>query len=278
MAQVEKGWMCAPAELAISGTPEGHAPGGYNAAFRLVVGQASKLRACDDPKQCLANQPFVAETPTHLVSLGSLAQLCKRSRHGARDWARFKADQEADYRQRPPLKDRRIAIIAMREPSTGRRFGLAPSALMFGATAADLRYDVFSRTVADISDAMMGIPLLCFFDDFPALAHQIRAREALGVFDPFCSLLVIPTKPTKSEVGNDANFLGHRGFFPCRRNSYRQNIPLPTKKRHAWKSRPGDYIQRQSISPQELEKQIGEMSFPKTPLFGMLARTQLRPL
>lgn len=125
-------------------------------------------------------------SPIRLAPWGHLAQMRKRCRHGERDWALFKADHEAAYKQLPiALKDRRNAIMALRAPSNGRRFGFAPRALMFSATAAVLLYNVFSRLITAIVNMMMGIPLICFFGHFAAIAHQILACKAMAVFGPF---------------------------------------------------------------------------------------------
>ena len=37
--------------------------------------------------------------------------------------------------------------------------------MVFGAIAAVLHYNVFSRTLAELSNRYLGIPLLRFFDD-----------------------------------------------------------------------------------------------------------------
>ena len=144
LRHVHRGWMCKPVPLAESGKPEGFPPNGFNVAFRFGVEQASKLRACDDLRHSLANQACLIATPIQLVSRAHLAQLCKRSCGDGRDWALFKADHEAAYKKLPLAQaDQRKAVIVLRRPTSGKRPGFLSRALMFGATAAVLRYNVF---------------------------------------------------------------------------------------------------------------------------------------
>ena len=56
MGKAEKGWLCSPAELAVSGKPGGTPSRCYNIAFRFGAEQAAKLRACDDMKRIPENQ------------------------------------------------------------------------------------------------------------------------------------------------------------------------------------------------------------------------------
>ena len=100
---------------------------------------------------------------------------------------------------------------------------------MFGATADGVHYNVFSSPAKAFANRMMGIPLICFFDDFAALAPQILASKALGVCDFFCSPLRIHLESIKAEVCNVVTFLGLRGCYQRRGDSYRLNIPLPTE-------------------------------------------------
>ena len=65
------------------------------------VEQASKLSACDDMKHILTNAACVTETPIQLVSRDHLSQLCKRCFGQGRDWALFKEDHAAAYKQLP---------------------------------------------------------------------------------------------------------------------------------------------------------------------------------
>ena len=277
--QVKKGWLNPPVELREDGRPTGMQAGRYNIAFRFGVEQASKLRACDDLRHSLTNSACSVRTPIQLVSWDHLAQLCRLSCGKSRDWALIKADHEAAYKQLPLRPDDQArAIIALRCPVTGKWFGFVSRTLVFGATAAVLHYNVFSRLITALANRLLGIPLICFFDDFAALVPRLLSNKALAVFSRFCEIMGITLKPGKSEVGPKITFLGLLGWFPTAENNYTLHISLPEEKRQAWSALLADFISKRSLSHQELEKLIGRLSFSQTLLFGKFARTQLRPL
>ena len=279
LSQVKKGWLKPPVELGHEGRPHGFPAGQCNIAFRFGVEQAAKLRACDDLRHSLTNSACSVLTPIKLVSWDHLAQLCRRSCDKSRDWALFKADHEAAYKQLPLRpQDQAYAIIALKHPTDGRWFGFVSRTLVFGATAAVSHYNVFSRLITALVNRLFGIPLICFFGDFAALIPRMLARKAMAVFSRFCDLLGITLKTGKSEVGTRVAFLGLQGWFPSAENKYTLHISLPGDKRKACESLLADYIHRRSISHQELEKLIGRLSFSHTLLFGRFARTQIRPL
>ena len=187
-AQVKKGWLNSPVELEEGGRPKGFRTGKYNIAFRFGAEQAAKLRACDDLRRSLANSACSVLTPIQLASWGHLAQLCRRSCGESRDWALLNADHEAAYKQLPTRPSEQAReIIASKRPVTGKWLGFASIALVFGATAALLRYNVFSRLIAALVNRLLGIPLICFFDDFAALAPRLLANKAMSGFPAFAS-------------------------------------------------------------------------------------------
>ena len=206
--QQEKGMLTHPSLLSASGRPADRQSGGFNIAFRFGVEQADKLSACDDLKRSLTNQACRVRAPIKLVSWGHVAQMCRKFARGGRDWALFKADHEAAYKQLPlGPKDQRYAIIALRHPKPGIWRGFRSRTLMFGSIAAVLHYNVFSRLIAALFNRLFGIPLVCFFDDFVALTPRLLATKGLAVITRFFELLGIRLKPTKSEVGPAITFL-----------------------------------------------------------------------
>ena len=276
---VTKGWLNPPVELREDGRPAGLPAGQYNIAFRFGVEQAAKLRACDDLRHSLTNSACSVLTPIQLVSWDHLAQLCRRSCGKSRDWARAKAVHEASYKQLPLRpKDQAGAIIALRRPVAGKWFGFASRTLAFGATAAVLHYNVFSRLVTALVNRLSGIPLICFFDDFAALIPRLLSNKAMAVFSRFCETAGITHKPGKSEVGREITFLGLLGWFPTAANNYTTHISLPEEKRKARSALLADFISKCSLSHQALGKLIGRLFFSQTLIFGKFARTQLRPL
>ena len=60
----------------------------------------------------------IVDTPINLVSWGHLAELSNLVNSGERDWAFFKADHQAEYKQLPIDPHRtQISVIAIRPPS-----------------------------------------------------------------------------------------------------------------------------------------------------------------
>ena len=218
VGQVHRGWLSRPVPLGESGKPEGCPPNGFNVSVRIGVAQASKLREFGDLKHCLANQACVVDTPVQLASCGHLEQLCKCSCRDRRDWALFKEDHEAEYKQLPlaPSAQRR-AVLALRHPSSGKRCGFRPHTLMFGAAAAVLHYNAFLRLITALVNQLMGIPLICCLDDCAAPVPGILANKERDVSPSFCSLLGIRMTSPKSDVGDEVTFLCLRGGFSAPR-------------------------------------------------------------
>ena len=102
MGQHSKGWLEYPVPLADSGRPADLPSGGYNIAFRFGAERAGKLRACDDLMNSLTNKSCGVHTPIKLVSWDHVAHLCRHFAADGRDWAMFKADHAAAYKQPPP--------------------------------------------------------------------------------------------------------------------------------------------------------------------------------
>ena len=87
-------------------------------------------------------------------------------------------------------------------------------AVVFGAIAVVLHYNVFSRIVAELASEILGIPIVCFFGDFGALIPGPLGRKALGISTRFRQLLGISMKTAKSQVGERVVFLGMEWAFP----------------------------------------------------------------
>ena len=52
----------------------------------------------------------------------------------------------------------RLAMVAPRGPLSGAWFAFPPRSLLFGAEAAVLHYNLFSRTMAVLTNRILGIP------------------------------------------------------------------------------------------------------------------------
>ena len=178
--------------LDIAGFPAGFRHGFVNIAFRFGVEQAAKFRACDDSNHSLTNSACSAVTPIQMVAWDHISQLCRRCCKQGRDWALFKADREADYKLLSIApKEQAYAAIAPRRPTVGKRFGFFSRTLMFGAAAAVLHYNVFSRLIPALVCRLLGIRLICFFDDFAGLLTKLLPTKACAVFTELCARLGI---------------------------------------------------------------------------------------
>ena len=132
-------------------------------AFRFGVEQSDKLRACDDLCHARTNLACVVETPIKLVSWDHLAELSNLANTSDRDWALFKADHEAAYKQLPlDYNHTKLAVIALRSPVDGQWYGFLSRTLMFGAVSAVLHYNVLPRLLSELVSQLLSIPVLCF--------------------------------------------------------------------------------------------------------------------
>ena len=279
LEQCEKGWLNRPFLLCSDDHPWVLTNPELNIAFRFGVKQGAKLRACDDLRYSRTNLACVVETPIKLVSWDHLAELTHLVNDRTRDWAFLKADHEAAYKQLPlDHYHSKLAVVALRSPLDGKWYGFISRTLMFGAIAAVLHYNVFSRLLSELVSKLLGIPLLCFFDDFGSVVPAIIAKEALATFTAFCSKLGVKLKVEKSEVGQKVTFLGLLGHFPCRDNNFQLSVTLTPDKALKWVTEIKGFIRDRSISSHDLEKLIGKLGFSQTSLFGKFARTQLSPL
>ena len=142
-----------------------------NIAFRLVVEQGANLRAFDDLRRARTTLAFIVETPSELVICLHLAELSNLADKSDRGWDFFKDDNEASYKQLPTdASHSKLAAIALISPSDHRMYGLIIRTIVFGAVAAALRYNVFTRLLSEPFDQFFGNPLLVFFGDFCSIA------------------------------------------------------------------------------------------------------------
>ena len=215
ITQHQKGWLTKPFLLAEGNTPFTLKDKKLNIAFRFGVEQADKLRACDDLCHSMTNLACVVQTPIKLASWDHVAEMCRLVASTACDWHFFKADHEAAYKQLPlNWEHSRLAVIALRSPTDGRWYGFMSRTLMFGAVAAVIHYNVFSRIISELMCRLFGIPMLSYFDDFGGLLPAKLARQGLSTFSRWCEILGISLKLEKSEVGANITFLGLKGSFP----------------------------------------------------------------
>ena len=279
ISQQQKGWLSAPSALTTWNSPFILKDSKLNIAFRFGVEQADKLRACDDLRYSMTNLACLVQTPIKLASWDHVAKMCKAIQGTQRDWHFFKADHEAAYKQLPiAWEQSKLAVVALRSPSDGRRYGFMSKTLMFGAVSAVIHYNIFSRILAELTCRIFGIPMISYFDDFGALLPASIAKSGLNTFTKWCHVLGISLKTAKSEVGTDVTFLGLLGSFPSKHNGMQLRVTLTPEKAAKWTAIIHKHLKEGLISSHELEKLIGKLCFSQTCLFGKFASTQLRCL
>ena len=140
----------------------------------------------------MTNLECAVYTPVNLVSWDHIAHLSHLLSEGKRELGAIKEDREAAYKQLPiGPDDQSLTIIALRCPKDNERYGFVTRTRVFGAVASVLHYDVFPRSVSALVCRVFGIPTVCFFDDFAALAKLGLVGKALDVFSRFCHLFGI---------------------------------------------------------------------------------------
>ena len=149
----------------------------------------------------------------------------------ARNWAFFKADRESAYKQFPMDSQRaELSVIDLLSPTDKRWYGFIIRAMLFGAVAAVLRYNFFSRMISGIPAQLFGPPLLCFFDDFGPIAPDELSESALLTFTLFFPNLGIRFKIVKSGFWRRVTFLGLEGDSPCASSGFRLLVALAPEK------------------------------------------------
>ena len=205
--------------------------------------------------------------------------MCLDVKEDLREWSFFKADHQAAYKQLPMDPDHHnLAMVALRNPETGEWVAFPPKALLFGAVAAVLHYNCFSRLLSVIFNKIFGIPLIGYFDDFGALVPSKLAPLALKTFERFCDILGIQLKVSKTECSNSLVFLGMKGTFPKPTNGMLLHIELPREKAATWIGLINRIITAGEVSHMELESIIGKLSFTQTSVFGRIGRGMMAPL
>ena len=133
--------------------------GKTNVAFRFGVAQGDKLRAFDDLRRNCVNLRRTVWTPIKLPTWGHISQMRLGIRGRRTKWAFVKADHEAAYKMLPMAPGHaNLALIALRNPTSGLRMACPPKALVFGAASAVLQYNCFSRLISVILNKIFGAP------------------------------------------------------------------------------------------------------------------------
>ena len=159
--QVDRVWLCPPCEFSPTGDIPIFPPWETNAAFRFGVSLGEKLRARDDLRHNMVNLRTSSMTPITLPTWGHLAQMAKRVHNSGLDWAFLKRDRASAHNQLP-LDPRyaNLTVVALRNPSSGKRMASIPKVLLFGGVSAVIHYNFFPRALAVLMNKYFGNPLV----------------------------------------------------------------------------------------------------------------------
>ena len=177
------GWLSPPVILGDNGGWASAQAGQSNITFRFAAVQLEKIRPCGDFKYGLVNLACANRAPIKLPTWGHIGQICLEVRDTGREWGFFKADRKAAYKNLPLNPDQApLCTVALRNPTDSRWYGFLPRTLLFGAAAAVLRYNCFSRIIAALANCLFGLPVLNYFDDFGFPIPDSLSADGLGGF------------------------------------------------------------------------------------------------
>ena len=107
----------------------------------------------------MANLARAVATPIHLLACGNISQISSMLAAGGGDWAMFKADRRAAYKQLPiDPADQTSEVIAPKRPVGNRWYSFVTRALIFGSLAAVLRHNALSRLLFAKVNRYIGMP------------------------------------------------------------------------------------------------------------------------
>ena len=279
MTQVDKGWLAAPLPVDPKGNVATYNKGEVVVAFRFGVDQLDKVRPCDDLKYSTTNQYCTVWTPIKLPTWDHIGQMAIEIKDTQRPWAFLKTDHEAAYKQLPlDPEHARLAMVTLRHPTLGTWFAFPPQALLFGAEAAVIHYNCFSRILGVLVNKIFGIPLVTYFDDYGAMTPDELNKLALDTTKVFLLTLGVFLKDDKTKLGSTMTFLGVQGIFPSPTNGMTLEVSLPTDKRQKWADAIARILNLGVITHDQLEPLIGRLSFSQTSIFGRFGRPMLTHL
>ena len=169
-------------------------------------------------------------------------------------------------------------MVTLRRPTDGRWYGFCPRTLLFGATAAVLHYNGFSRIVAVLANILFGLPVVNYFDDIGRILPTSISDEGLSTFKRFCGLIGVRLKEEKAKPGTVTTFLGLDGAFPCPSTGMTLQINLTSEMKRIWAGGIRLFITTGRIQSKELESLTGRLSFSQTSVFGRYGRAMMQHL
>ena len=174
-----------------------------------------KIRACGDLKYGRANLACSTRTPISLPTWGHIGQIFLGISTTDQPLAFPKADHKAAYKNLPLNPAQADAcIVTLGNTSGGLLYGLRPRTLLFGAVAAAIHYNCYSRIIAMFANLILGIPIANYFDDIGSMWGSSIPEDALATFSDFCRISVVILKEAKTGLCRQSTFVGLDGLFP----------------------------------------------------------------
>lgn len=188
-------------------------------------------------------------------------------------------DHEAAYKQLP-LDDShtKYAMVALRHPAAMEWRASPPHSIRFGAEAAVIHYNCYSRTVAILIYRIFGIPIISYYDDLGALIPSDLGQLAMETTKIFVSTIGYFINNKKTDLGELLTLMGLSGRFPNPTNDMTLGISLPETKKTTRSAMIQQILDLGVVTYAQLASLIGGLSFPQTSIFGRFGRPMMGPL
>ena len=138
----------------------------------------------------MTNLACVVDTAIAIASWGLVAEMRRAAAPSGRDWQFMKAERDDAYKQ-PPLAwgQSELSVVSIRSPAGGRWYGFLSRALLYGAIAAAIRYNVVSRIISELMCRIFCIPMISYFDDCGVMIPKQIAHMWVVTFAKWRNLL-----------------------------------------------------------------------------------------
>ena len=119
-----------------------------------------------------------------------------------REWPFPTSGYSAAYKNLPLNPDHAIAcVVTLRRPVSGKLYGFLPRALLFGSTAAVLRYNGYSRIAAVLANILFGLPIAKYFDDCGFPTPSSFSADGLSLLRQFCGRIGVTPRTQRPSLG-----------------------------------------------------------------------------
>ena len=182
VSQHQRGWLSAPMRLDANGSPPGCKEGEANHAFRPPLLQTDKIHACDDPKYGRVDAFYGDRAPISLPTWGHIGEIRLRVADTERERPFSKTDHESAYKNLPLTPDSaRLCLIEFSQSIWRITVRILATYPTFGASAAVLRCDAFSRIAEFRAREIFGFPVFNYFGDLGCLLPSSIERWGYGL-------------------------------------------------------------------------------------------------